>query len=110
MSSGNAFDAGFVASGEVARLEALAEDLRRLSDGRGPSAEELARAPLLLNYAVAFRAAPCLEGLAIGHPRLGNTDVITTQLWAYCPERNFARTLSRFYRLDSPRAPRCDNG
>lgn len=106
MSPGNAFDAGFIASGEIARLERLIADLRRLADGSGPTENDLANAPLLLNYAVTYRPAPCLRGDVVAHPRLGNRDIFTTQLWAYQPQHRWARTFSRFYRLGNPGNPK----
>lgn len=103
MSFGNGFDAAFVASGEIARLEKLFADLRRIADGNAPTREDLACAPLLMDFGVTYRPARCLRGDVIGHPRLGNRNVVTTELWAYSPQDHWARTYSRFYRLGTPR-------
>jgi hypothetical protein len=103
MSFANGPGAGFVASNEIALLEGLVADLRRIVAGDAPTADELAYAPLLLDYALTFRPAPCLRGDVVGHPEFGNRNVFTSQLWAYSPRNNWCRTLSRFYRLGMPR-------
>ncbi|SFM71516.1 hypothetical protein SAMN05192568_104911 [Methylobacterium pseudosasicola] len=45
---------------------------------------------------------PHLVGIALGHPLLRDGQIWTSELLTYDPERGYARTLSRFYRPDSP--------
>jgi hypothetical protein len=41
----------------------------------------------------------------LDHPKLDNTFITTSELWAMSPEQGWARTHSRFYRLIGPAAP-----
>jgi hypothetical protein len=88
--------------GDIARLESLLIDLKRIADGSGPTPDDLASAPLLDQYVVSMRSAPCLIGRPSGHPILRGDVIATSELWAMAPERGWARTLSRFYRLGRP--------
>jgi len=45
---------------------------------------------------------PHLVGIVLGHPLLRDGEIWTSELLTYDPERGYARTLSRFYRLESP--------
>ncbi len=45
---------------------------------------------------------PHLIGTVSGHPRLPDGPIRTSVLLAYDPDRGYARTFSRFYRLESP--------
>jgi len=73
------------------------------ADYPAPSAEELAAAPLLERWRFAFargERGPSLVGTVIGHPRLGDRPgVVTSMLLALDPDRRWARTHSRIYRL-----------
>ena len=81
------------------KIERLAVDLRAIAEGRGPTAEDLEDAPLLLNWRGHLVPGLHLIGDVIGHPKLGTTDIITSQLYWLDPKRGTARTLSRYYRL-----------
>lgn len=85
----------------AASLRALADDLERLTMF-SPNAE-LDDAPVLEDWSLAIRPVPVLTGFAIGHPRLGSRDVVTTEIFAIDEDR-WARSMSRFYRLGSKRA------
>ena len=87
---------------EIARLERLLSDLKRVKAGEAPTPQDLAEAPLLDDYRLASGRVPCLTGEVTGHPRLGDTTVLTTDLWLYAPSLGWARTLSRYYRLGKP--------
>lgn len=80
-------------------LEALASDLRRIGTLAGPSQDDLATAPLLESWYHAVRVRPCLSGLVTGHPSLSGPRVFTSEVFALSPDANWARTLSRYYRL-----------
>jgi hypothetical protein len=91
----------------AAKLRMLADDLERIAAATAPTAAELANAPLLVDWRCVLSAAGLrLLGRVTGHPRLGDTDVMTSQLWAADSDGTWIRTLSRFYRL----GPRCDDG
>jgi hypothetical protein len=82
------------------RLEALADDLRKLARGTAPFAKTLAAAPMLHRWGFDRRPAVCLTGKVYGHPRIvdGST-ATTTEIFAIDPGRKWVRTLSRFYEL-----------
>ena len=69
----------------------------------GPTEDDLADAPVLRDWAVAV--APLrgihLGGHAHGHPRLPEGAwIVTSRLLAIDPGARWARTISRWYRLD----------
>lgn len=84
---------------DLETIERLAADLRSIDNGSGPTDDQLARAPLLLNWHFASRPVLALEGLVMAHPRLGTQQVTTSQLYWVSDDRTSARTFSRFYRL-----------
>ncbi len=70
----------------------------------GASGTDLAEAPSL-NYWRAFvtpRGAPFLWGMVSGHPRLGSRWITTSHLVAIDPMNGWARTASRWYRIERP--------
>ncbi len=89
---------------EIKALKALVHDLERLLNGEHPDPRELAHAPLINNWDFDRRDAVCLVGTFLGHPRLGRIvpNGMTSELWYINPEREYARTFSRFYRLGKP--------
>ena len=87
----------------IARVERLAADLDVIAQGELPSEQDLSSAPFIDAWTVAFRPVPCLIGICGNHPRLNGPMVTTTDLWVFAPDLGWARTLSRFYRLGTPR-------
>ena len=87
---------------EVAALERLAVDLRRLARGNRPGEQELAGAPLIDHWQLAAMAGPCLVGEIHGHPLLRGSRIETSQMWALAPTLGWARTTSRWYRPGRP--------
>ena len=73
------------------------------ADYPAPTVAQLAAAPLLERWRFAFvrrERRPSLVGSVIGHPLLGDRpDVVTSMLLALDPDRRWARTHSRIYRL-----------
>lgn len=68
-----------------------------------PSAEALADAPVLRDWAAALdpQGVPCLVGTVTGHPMLvDGRRICTSMLIALDPQGAWWRTLSRWYRLD----------
>lgn len=92
---------------QAARLETLAADLRRIGEGLGPTADDLANAPLLQHWREVPIALTRLIGRCSGHPLLPDGPVSTTEVWAMNTSEQWVRTLSRFYRLGEP-GPRRD--
>lgn len=80
-------------------LENLVSDLRAIRAGTGPTQSELQYAPLLDLYRLQPYVTFCLSGRVTGHPLLGDTQIHTSQLWAFDRKRGWARTFSRYYRL-----------
>lgn len=83
----------------ASRVHGLSEHLRRIELGEGPTAEELAHAPVLTDWRLGQRPEPALIGFATNHPSLGSRPVLTSPVYYIDVERGFARTLSRLYRL-----------
>jgi hypothetical protein len=89
------------------RLYVLADDCERLRLGRGVPARILDQAPLLQDWVpVVTPEGLHLVGNALGHPVHGDRMVMTTPLWLADPGGNWARSLSRFYRLGPPADPK----
>jgi hypothetical protein len=89
---------------ETARLvHDLSADLRRMERGDGLTDEELARAPLLVDWSLAYRFELAMAGRVEGHPVLTDGPVTTSGLYLLDENGGFARTLSRFYRLGGRR-------
>lgn len=88
---------------QLARLIALADDMREIRSGVPP--ERLAvDPPVLERWVLANRPAPCLAGLSFGHPLLPGEarPVATSHLCLISDDYSWARTLSRWYRLGRP--------
>jgi len=91
---------GNVGNAIPATLRRLADDLDRLRAGTAPSAEELANAPLIVDWrCVLTPVGLSLAGFVAGHPLLGNRPARTSQLWAADADGRWVRTLTRYYRL-----------
>ena len=85
------------------RLRALADDCDRLERGRPVPPSVLQKAPLLTDWAPAITPQGVhLIGRVTGHPLLGDCAAATTPLWFADPDGGWARSLSRFYRLEPP--------
>lgn len=88
---------------EIERLKALCLDLEWLRAGVLPSIENLEDAPLLDKYEITLRDVPALKGRVVAHPIIGTATALTSELRVMAPDLGWARTMSRFYRLGSPR-------
>lgn len=71
---------------------------------RGPTAEELAAAPILDIWRpmLTQHRMAVLWGEVSGHPKLGRDLITTSRLVAIDRERGWARTVSRWYHLGTP--------
>jgi len=66
---------------EIARLEALAADLKLIARNGRPSSGVLASAPVIYGHTVATRSAMCLKGIVSGHPKLASGHILTSELF-----------------------------
>jgi len=87
---------------ELTRLKALCIDLEWLKVGALPSFDELESAPFIDDYTFVQRGVTSLAGEISGHPLLGITTAVTSDLCVFAPDLGWARTFSRYYRLGSP--------
>jgi hypothetical protein len=88
------------------RLRSLADDLERVRDLAAPTADDLAQAPLIVDWRTVLSPLGLrLLGRVIGHPLLGDRTALTSQVWAADSEGQWIRTLSRFYRLGEASPP-----
>jgi hypothetical protein len=86
-----------------ATLRRLADDMDRIRAGTGPTAEELAKAPLIVDWRfVLTPVGLSLAGFVAGHPLLGTRPARTSQLWVADGGGRWVRTLSRYYKLGIP--------
>jgi hypothetical protein len=81
------------------KITRLAADLEAIAQGQAPTPQDLAQAPLLLNWNTISVPSVALTGLVLDHPKLGTTRVTTSLVYAMCPDLTWARTLSRYYAL-----------
>jgi hypothetical protein len=87
----------------ASKLRKLADDLDCIAAGTAPTAAELADAPVMLDWRCVLSTVGLrLIGRVSGHPRLGDTAAMTSQLWAAGSDCAWIRTLSRFYELAEP--------
>ncbi|MGU3404923.1 DUF6634 family protein [Methylobacterium brachiatum] len=86
------------------KYHAIADDLDRIARGWHPGDDELRDAPRLWDWRVVAYPVPHLVGMVLGHPLLRDGEIWTSELLTYDPERGYARTISRFRRLESASA------
>ncbi|MCF1742051.1 DUF6634 family protein [Paradevosia shaoguanensis] len=77
---------------------------RRIQQGHLPTQAELAAAPVLSNWVLAEEPGNLfrLAGMVSGHPLLADGWCTTSIVLVMDPDRNWARTVSRLYRLEKP--------
>lgn len=93
-----------IALKRIATLQSLVDDLSDIAAGTRPTNLDLDNAVILRGGRLSAIPLPCLVGYAENHPRLGSKIITTSQLFAVDPEGKWARTLSRFYRLEQAAA------
>ncbi|WP_066467496.1 DUF6634 family protein [Bosea sp. WAO] len=86
-------------------LQMLTDDLTDIIAGTRPTPQDLEEAVVMRSFMIGQHQVPCLIGLAEGHPRLGTKLVTTSQLFCVDPHGKWARTFSRFYRLEGGPLP-----
>lgn len=89
---------------EADRLRDLAEDMQSYEDGLDPAPDDLAKAPVLQNWAFSARRVRAIKGDVYGHPTISDGRLSMTSEVFYTDGRSFARTFSRLYRLGASNA------
>lgn len=87
---------------KIETLERLIADLEAIRAGRGPTAADLASAPVLDRYRAGFIPLPCLSGEMQGHPTIADGPGRTSDIWVLAVDRGWIRTYSRYYALGRP--------
>ncbi len=83
------------------RLRDLADDLETLED-EGPRPEALADAPMLRGWSFRAGRTRVIAGHVVDHPTIpSGRAALTSDVYA-TDGKTWARTLSRFYKLDTP--------
>jgi hypothetical protein len=91
------------AHGSLAQARALSDDLAAIIERGGPSAADLAQAPVIDLWRPAVRTQTGLLGVVAGHPGIiDGHRALTTSIFAIDVDAGWARTWSRFYRLGRP--------
>ncbi|GEP01520.1 DUF6634 family protein [Methylobacterium haplocladii] len=97
---------GFFDPGSPMEKEPLASEMLAIAEGREPTQDGLAGAPILDDWwqvAHPLWGYVVLLGRVTGHPLLGNANIHTSALRAIALDLTWARTTSRLYRLGIPR-------
>lgn len=89
---------------ELARLSSLVADMEAIGKGVVPEDLVEGEPPLLDRWVLGHRFIPSLFGASSGHPLLPGDDraIGTSDLWLLSDDRDWARMLSRWYRLGRP--------
>jgi len=88
-------------TGLAATLRILADDLDRISAGAGPTAADLARAPILFDWEPKLNSAhePAIRGAVSGHPAIPDGEFLRAEILAVDPDLTWIRTWTGFFRL-----------
>ncbi|SFM65618.1 DUF6634 family protein [Methylobacterium pseudosasicola] len=84
------------------RLRELADDVESVAAGLGPSADDLAEAPVLDAWEYGIIPVRVLRGCVSGHPDIADGRPARTSEVYLTDRMTWARTLSRWYRLRVP--------
>lgn len=84
------------------RLRDLADDIESVEAGQGPSAADLACAPVLDGWSRDMAVTPVLKGRVTGHPGIIDGHRVRTSEVYLTDRATWARTLSRWYVLRAP--------
>ncbi|WP_418883819.1 DUF6634 family protein [Allorhizobium ampelinum] len=88
-------------------MRRILADLEQLEAGNLDTAHILATAPLLERYRLVLGWSHAMGGIVTGHPLLPDgKEIVTSQLIYLDTSIGLARTLSRWYRVGTPRQQR----
>ncbi len=85
--------------GDTDRHERLHADLWAIAQRRRPTGTEIGSVPLLDLRVIDLLPVPILTDAVSGHPCFRGPVIRTSALQVSAPELDWARSLSRFYRL-----------
>jgi hypothetical protein len=88
-------------TGLSANLRVLADDLDRISAGRAPTLEDLAKAPVISQWEPKLTPAqePAIRGVVHGHPAIPDGEFLRAEILAVDPNLSWIRTWTGFFRL-----------
>jgi hypothetical protein len=90
-------------------LEHLSAVLRAIQDERGPTAQELAEAPILNNWSIEIKSTQSLRIMVDLNDDLflpkDETLTEMPDLWIFAEQQGWVRGLAGWYRLRSPLSP-----
>ena len=90
-------------------LEHLSAVLRAIQDGHGPTAQDLAKAPILNNWSIEIKDTPSLRIMADSSDDLvlpkNETLREMPDLWIFAEQQGLVRGLASWYRLGTPLGP-----
>ena len=86
---------------EIAKYDRLTDDLNFALSYPLQSFVENHSLPILEDWSMSTRQAPCLIGTAYGHPNFGGQEFpfTSSELVLFAPDIGLARTRSRWFRL-----------
>jgi hypothetical protein len=89
---------------EITKYDRLVDDLKFVVSNPLSTISDREKFPLLEDWSIATRQAPCLLGAAYGHPTFPGREFpfTSSELVLFAPEFGLARTRSRWFRLGSP--------
>lgn len=89
---------------EITKYDRLVDDLKFALSNPLSTVGDSEKFPLLEDWSIATRQAPCLLGAAYGHPTFPGREFpfTSSELVLFAPEFGLARTRSRWFRLGSP--------
>ncbi|RDI57226.1 DUF6634 family protein [Microvirga subterranea] len=93
----------------IIALEQFIPVLRAIQEGHGPTVQELAEAPVLNNWSLEVKSAPCLRVMTDFTDDLllpyGQTLGELLDFWIIAEQQGWVRGLLRWYRLGTPLGP-----
>ena len=86
---------------EIAKYDRLVDDLKFAISYPLHSFEERHTLPIVEDWSISTRQAPCLVGAAYGHPSFDGRvfPFTSSELVLFAPDIGLARTRSRWFRL-----------
>ncbi len=89
---------------EISKYDRLVDDLRFALSNPLSLIDDIEKFPLLEDWSISTREAPCLLGAAYGHPTFPGREFpfTSSELVLFAPDVGLARTRSRWFRLGTP--------
>ncbi|MFK4766727.1 hypothetical protein [Rhizobium sp. ZW T2_16] len=86
---------------EISKYDRLVDDLKFVISNPLSTVGDSGQFPLLEDWSISTRQAPCLQGAAYGHPGFPGREFpfTSSELVLFAPDVGLARTRSRWFRL-----------